>query len=263
MVARGLSSEWWRKRTNGSARLSARGRRQGADLRGPGGPDSPGDRRRHRQGDPPVRPAGDRGNRDRSRRGNARRAAQARAGRPSRPSGPRSRICRPGSRLRAGLRGGGAALDGPGARWSRMAALLEPGGVFASFGGPVQLADPAVVEAVHAARAPFLDTDEIPSPDGTPAGHAMQWPGTELQQSAWFADVRQSMIERRFTMAPGTTSAISRPSRRTCSCRPRPEGVRRDPAGPAETVEVAGDIVIHLARRRPPARASRARDRPR
>jgi hypothetical protein len=49
-----------------------------------------------------------------------------------------------------------------------MAALLEPGGVFASFGGPVQLADPAVKEAVRAARAPFLEGDEVSSPDGTP-----------------------------------------------------------------------------------------------
>jgi len=71
----------------------------------------------------------------------------------------------------------------PEGRWPRMAALLEPGGVFASFGGPVRLADAAVEEAVRAARAPFLASDEVPSPDGTPAGHDMQWPGTELRRS--------------------------------------------------------------------------------
>src|SRR5205085_8689127 len=65
----------------------------------------------------------------------------------------------------------------PEGRWPRMAALLEPGGVFASFGGPVRLADAAVEEAVRAARAPFLASDEVPSPDGTPPGHDMQWPG--------------------------------------------------------------------------------------
>ncbi|MEV5643576.1 methyltransferase domain-containing protein [Streptomyces flaveolus] len=32
----------------------------------------------------------------------------------------------------------------PRGRWSRVAALLEPGGVFASCGGPIRLADPAV-----------------------------------------------------------------------------------------------------------------------
>jgi trans-aconitate methyltransferase len=56
----------------------------------------------------------------------------------------------------------------PEGRWPRVAALLEAGGVFASFGGPAQLADPAVAEAVRAARAPFLASDEVPSPDGTP-----------------------------------------------------------------------------------------------
>ncbi|MER5730648.1 class I SAM-dependent methyltransferase [Streptomyces sp. NPDC002138] len=89
----------------------------------------------------------------------------------------------------------------PEGRWARMAALLEPGGVFASFGGPVQLADPAVAEAVRTARAPFLDGDDVPSPDGTPAGYDMQWPGTELQRSAWFTDARQRVIERRLTMS--------------------------------------------------------------
>src|SRR5262245_8497581 len=89
----------------------------------------------------------------------------------------------------------------PEGRWSRMAALLEPGGVFASFGGPAQLADPAVEEAARAARAPFLESDEVPSPDGTPPGDDMQWPGTELQRSHWFADVQQSVIERRLTMS--------------------------------------------------------------
>ena len=64
----------------------------------------------------------------------------------------------------------------PEGRWSRMAALLEPGGVFSSFGGPVQLADPAVEEAVRVARAPFLQSDDVPSPDGTPPEDDMQWP---------------------------------------------------------------------------------------
>lgn len=57
----------------------------------------------------------------------------------------------PGERY--GLVYAAAALHwtNPDGRWSRMAALLEPGGVFASFGGPLQLADPAVEEAVRAA----------------------------------------------------------------------------------------------------------------
>jgi len=83
----------------------------------------------------------------------------------------------------------------PEGRWPRMAALLEPGGVFASFGGPVGLTDAAVAEAVRAARAPFLESDDIPSPDGTPPERDMQWPGTELLHSGWFADVQQAAID--------------------------------------------------------------------
>lgn len=139
----------------------------------------------------------------------------------------------------------------PEGRWSRMAALVEPGGVFASCGGPVQLADPAVRDAVHAARAPDLESDEIPSPDGTPPEHEMQWPGTELQRSEWFVDVRQSVIERRLTMSAdefvGHLATISAYLELPA---PRREAVfgRIRQALP-ETVEIYADITVHLARR--------------
>lgn len=137
-------------------------------------------------------------------------------------------------------------------RWSRMAALVEPGGMFASFGGPVQLADPAVQEAVREARAPFLESDDVPSPDGTPPGHGMQWPGTELQRSDWFADVQQFVIERRLMMSASdyvghlsTVSAylelpISEQEQIYC----RIEQIL------PEAVELAADIIVHLSRRR-------------
>jgi hypothetical protein len=35
--------------------------------------------------------------------------------------------------------------------------------------------------------------------EATPPGRDMQWPGTELQRSEWFADVQQFVIERRLT----------------------------------------------------------------
>ncbi|MFC7545915.1 class I SAM-dependent methyltransferase [Plantactinospora sp. GCM10030261] len=137
-------------------------------------------------------------------------------------------------------------------RWSRMAALLEPDGVFASFGGPVQLADSAVEEAVRAAQAPFLDSDGVPSPDGTPAEQDMQWPGTELQRSEWFADVQQSVVERRLTMSArdyvdhlSTISAyLELPASEQEQVFSRITQVL------PETVEIAADITVHLARRR-------------
>jgi SAM-dependent methyltransferase len=140
----------------------------------------------------------------------------------------------------------------PEGRWERMAALLEPGGVFASFGGPARLADPAVEDAVRAARAPFLESDEVPSPDGTPPGHDMRWPGTELRRSEWFADVRQFVIERRLTLSArgyiGHLSTISAYLELPAS--KREEAYSRIMQVLPETVEIAADITVHLARRR-------------
>jgi SAM-dependent methyltransferase len=159
---------------------------------------------------------------------------------------------RPGERY--GLVYAAAALHWtlPEGRWPRMAALLEPGGVFASCGGPVQLADEAVAEAVRAARAPFLASDDVPSPDGTPPGHEMQWPGTELQRSEWFGDVQQLVIEQRLTMSAGDYVGLLS----TISAYlelPAPEqqqALSQIMQVLPETVEVTADIIVHLARRR-------------
>jgi SAM-dependent methyltransferase len=140
----------------------------------------------------------------------------------------------------------------PRGRWPRVAAMLEPGGVFASFGGPARLADPAVEDAVRAARAPFLESDEVPSPDGTPPGHDMQWPGTELQRSEWFADVQQFVVKRRLTMSAcdyvGHLSTISAYLELPAS--ERQEAYSQIMQVLPETVEIAADITVHLARRR-------------
>jgi len=140
----------------------------------------------------------------------------------------------------------------PQGRWPHVAALLAPGGVFDSFAGPAQLADPAVEEAVQAARAPFLASDDIPSPDGTPPGQDMQWPGTELQRSEWFTDVQQSVIERRFTMSAadyvGLLSTISAYLELPAS--DQQEVYSRILQVLPETVEISADIIVHLARRR-------------
>jgi hypothetical protein len=133
-----------------------------------------------------------------------------------------------------------------------LVALLEPGGVFASFGGPARLADPAVEEAVRAARAPFLDSDEVPSPDGTPPGHDMQWPGTELRRSEWFTDVQQLVIERRLTMSAreyvGHLSTISAYLELPSAEQEQVYSLIMQVL--PETVEITADIIVHLARRR-------------
>jgi SAM-dependent methyltransferase len=140
----------------------------------------------------------------------------------------------------------------PVSRWSRVAALLEPGGVFASFGGPGELADPAVAEAVRAARSPFLERDDIPSPDGTPPEQEMQWPGTELQRSDWFTDVEQVVIPRRLTMSAsdyvGHLSTISAYLELPAAAQEQVFSQIMQVL--PETVDIVADIVAHLARRR-------------
>ena len=137
-------------------------------------------------------------------------------------------------------------------RWARVADLLEPGGVFASFGGPVGLADDAVEDAVRAARAPFLATDEIPSPSGTTVSDGMRWPGSELDRSGWFEDVRQATVERRFTMTAhdyvGHLSMVSAYLQLPTSTQE--QVFSRILRVLPETVAINADITVHLARRR-------------
>ena len=137
-------------------------------------------------------------------------------------------------------------------RWSRVATLLEPGGVFASFGGNSFLADPHVEEAVRAARTPYLAEDDVPSPDGTAEDAALQWPGTELEQSALFADVRQSIIVQRPTVSAdfyvGHLATVSAYLQLDASVRE--EVLRRIREVLPEQVSIAADLTLHLARRR-------------
>jgi SAM-dependent methyltransferase len=137
-------------------------------------------------------------------------------------------------------------------RWSRMAALLVPGGVFASFGGQMHLADPAVEESVLAVRAPYLEDDGIPSPDGTSEDSPMQWPGTELVESDDFADVRQLTIERRTTVSAGEyLGHLSTISAYLELAAPTREQLFAEILGVLPgSVSVASDITAHLARRR-------------
>jgi SAM-dependent methyltransferase len=140
----------------------------------------------------------------------------------------------------------------PAGRWSRAAGWLEPGGVFAAFGGPVELVDPTVTAAVRAARAPFLENDDVPSPDRGGPEQEMRWPGSELQHSKWFTDVRQTTIPRRLTMSArdyvGHLSTISAYLQLPSSQREQLFGRILQVLPPS--VELAADITVHLARRK-------------
>lgn len=135
-------------------------------------------------------------------------------------------------------------------RWSRMAALLNPAGTFASFGGQIGLEDKDVEDAVRAARSQFLAGDDIPSPDGTPPDSPMQWPGTELVRCDRFADVCQSTIERRTTMsARDYVSHLSTVSAYLeLPTAAREQALDRIRAALPERVSVVADLTLHLAR---------------
>jgi hypothetical protein len=62
----------------------------------------------------------------------------------------------------------------PVGRWSRIATLTTPGGVFASFGSQLRLDEPAVSEAAGDVLAAYGLDDNVPSPDGTPADSPVQ-----------------------------------------------------------------------------------------
>jgi SAM-dependent methyltransferase len=138
----------------------------------------------------------------------------------------------------------------PDGRWTRVAGMLRPEGIFASFGGQVHLADPEVDRAVHAVRSPFLADDDVASPDGTPADSPMQWPGSELTRSDRFTDVRQSVLPRRTTTSAreyvGHLSTIS-------AYLALPDQVRADVLDRIlgvlpERVALVADLTLHLAR---------------
>jgi hypothetical protein len=140
----------------------------------------------------------------------------------------------------------------PSARWPRIAARLESTGVFASFAGPIELADPALQDATRTARAPFLGDDGVPSPDGTPPDSVMQWPGTELEQSPLFTDVRQLVIERRLRWPAktwvGYLSTVS--AYLQLPAAQREQVLARTLQVLPEQVDVQADVILHLARRR-------------
>jgi SAM-dependent methyltransferase len=141
----------------------------------------------------------------------------------------------------------------PQRRWQRVAALLEPGGTFASFGGPAQLADEALREAERAAREPFVRTPDLGSPDGTPPEADLQWPGTELERSPLFHDVVQHVIVRRLTVSAreyvGQLSTLS--AYLLLTPRDREEALSRTLAALPAEVALDADVILHLARRSP------------
>ena len=139
----------------------------------------------------------------------------------------------------------------PRRRWERIGALLEGGGVFASFGGPLHLADPVLAAEVERVRFGVLEDDDVDSPDGTDLDSELQWPGTELSRSPLFTDVRQLRIERTAELSGeeyvghlATVSAYLQLEPRT---RAELLGSIQDVL--PSRVGLIADLTLHLARR--------------
>lgn len=139
----------------------------------------------------------------------------------------------------------------PTRRWARVAALLEPGGVVASFGGPLLIADPALEAAVRDAQSPWLLDDGFPSPDGTPADAPMLWPGSELERSDLFTDACQHVVERRPVMAAvdyvGHLATIS--AYLMLPADDRRKAFEAILAVLPDEVALSADLTLHVARR--------------
>lgn len=87
----------------------------------------------------------------------------------------------------------------PTGRWDRIAGLLSPGGVFANFGGAPHVADAGLDEAV-AANQRHWPVDDAPAGPVELSDDGLHWPATQLVADARFADVRETVIERRLQL---------------------------------------------------------------
>lgn len=138
----------------------------------------------------------------------------------------------------------------PDGRWQRIAALLTDGGTVASFGGQYHLADPEIEERARAARRGVVDEEQLQPPDGVEDSGPMRWPGSELEASDLFTDVRQLTIPRRLRLPAaeyvGHLSTVS--AYRVLDAEVRGRVLDRILHALPDEVDVDSDVTLHLAR---------------
>jgi SAM-dependent methyltransferase len=137
----------------------------------------------------------------------------------------------------------------PTTRWVRAARVVAEGGVFASFGGPTDLVDPAIVDAVRRMRTEVMTTGHVPEPWVRPKVTDLQWPGSELVDSPYFTDVTQddltsthSMRADDFVGLLGTVSAYL-----VLAEGVRAEVLHRIRGVLPDTFDVRRDLFVHQA----------------
>lgn len=88
----------------------------------------------------------------------------------------------------------------PVTRWDRAADLVRSDGAVALFGGPLEIADPAVATAEERVLARFLP-DGAGFPPPSPGAAGLDWPGDELLADPRFDEVRQQQVARRLILS--------------------------------------------------------------
>lgn len=106
-------------------------------------------------------------------------------------------------------------------------------------------------EALRAARAPYPQDDSYPEPVVPPQGSTLRWPGSEVELSPHFHDVREVTIPRRFDLSAvdfvGYVSTVS--AYLTLPAATRHQALRAIRAALPDVVPVTADLTMHLARR--------------
>ena len=104
---------------------------------------------------------------------------------------------------------------------------------------------------MQAAHSPWLLDDGFPSPDETPNDAPMLWPGSELERSELFDDVRQHVVVRQPVMSGvdyvGHLSTIS-----AYLMLPEADRLQAFAAILAvlpDQVRLSADLTLHVARR--------------
>lgn len=138
----------------------------------------------------------------------------------------------------------------PATRMDRAAALVRPGGAVALLGGPAEIADERLATTEAELTARYLPGGASIPPPTTGTG-GLDWPGDDLLADRRFEDVRQRVIQRRYTVARedhlGYLRTVS--AYRLMSGGDRRALFDELRAALPDEVAVEADIVVHTARR--------------
>lgn len=140
----------------------------------------------------------------------------------------------------------------PATRWTRAARLLVPGGLFASFGGPITLVDEVLEDAVEREREEVIGSEDIlGTEDDADDPDTLRWPGNELAGSPYFTEVAEhdlTAVER--MAADDLVGLLSTVSAYLLLAEPvRDALLARIRALLPETVDVRRELTLHVARR--------------